>query len=154
MQFTVVREKERNSQQRDFCRSSIWQHLLHFVSASVPSRFATPGVVELALLSSGDEIFVLDEQLIQRPKPHSVRERVRDRIMKALREQAALFETISYPDRAMTLHSNTPLIHLCCFKAFHHRMDFSKTKLKRACPERPTHKEERSSSAIRVPMGL
>jgi hypothetical protein len=104
MQFAAGREKERNSQQKDFCRSSIWQHLLDFVSASARSGFATRGVVELSLLSSGDEIFILDEQLIQPPQPHSVRERVRDRIMKGLREQAALFERISYPERAKTLH--------------------------------------------------
>jgi hypothetical protein len=139
---------------RDRRGSSIEELLLHFVSASVRSGFATRGVVELSILSIRDEIVVLDEQLIQPPKPDSVRDRGRDRIMKGLREQAALLKGISYPYRAKKQHWNTPLIHLSCLKAIHRRMDFTKRQLKHFCAERRRHKEERSSSGIRVSPGL
>jgi hypothetical protein len=77
-------------------------------------------------------VTIVDEQLIQPPKPDSVRDRFRDRIMNGRPEQGALLERISYPYRAKTQHWNAPLIHLGCLKAIHRRMDCTKRQLKRS----------------------
>jgi hypothetical protein len=58
-----LHEKPPIIQQTDLCYSAIQQQL-HFVSHSVRDAFGTRGTVKLSLFSSGDDVFVLHEQLI------------------------------------------------------------------------------------------
>jgi hypothetical protein len=70
-----------------------------------PQWSGTRGNVKLFLLSSGDDILVLDEQLILPPTAEFVLK--------------GHFEAVSYPSTTNTQHWNKRLIPLRCLKAIH-----------------------------------